>query len=111
MKKILITLLFPFTLFSQEPIGSYKIFSKEFKISATEPKENGDYSLYVDGYTFDATVSSGGIIVENKKIDDFINGWEQAKEKYIEWSIKENNVTDLNKDIKVKTPKLSGYFS
>ena len=113
MKKILITLLFPFTLFSQEPIGSYEIFDKEYKISATEPKENGDYSLYVDGYTFDATVSSGGIIVENNKIDDFINGWEQAKEKYIEWTTtaKENNVTDLNKDIKVKIPKLSGYFS
>ena len=70
MKKILIILLFPFTLFSQEPIGSYEIFGKEFAISATEPKENGDYSLYVVGYPFDAIVSSGGIIVRNTKIDD-----------------------------------------
>ena len=113
MKKILITLLLPFTLFSQEPIGSYEIFDKELNISATEPKENGDYSLYIDGYTLDATVSSGGIIIKNKKIDTFINSWEQAKEKYIEWTTtaKENNIMDLKKDIKVKSPKLSGYFS
>ena len=38
---------------------------------------------------------------------------EQATEKYIEWTTtaKENNITDLKKDIKVTVPELSGYFS
>jgi len=113
MKKIIIILLFPLILLSQEPIGSFEVFAQEFEISATEPKDNGDYSLYVNGYTFDATVSTGGIIVEKKQIDSFINAWNQAKEKYIEWTTtaKENNVTDFTKDINVTLPKLSGYFS
>lgn len=112
MKNIIIILFLPLTIFSQEKIGSYEIFGKELNIQVTEPNDKG-YTLYLDGYPLDKIVSKGGLMIESKKVDDFKNACNEAKEKYIEWTstAKENNVTDLRKDIKVKIPKLEGYFS
>lgn len=113
MKNIITIILFlPLTIFSQETLETYEIFGKELNMQATEPDGKG-YTLYLDGYALDKTVSKGGLMIKSKKIEDFKNTWEEAKLKYIEWTAtaKENNVTDMRKDIKVKVPKVQGYFS
>ena len=113
MKNILtIILLSPLLLFSQEEIGSYEIFGTEYKVQATEPDSKGKYTLYVDGYASDGLVSQGGLMIQSKKIDDFLISLNEAKNKFIEWTAtaKENNISDLSKDIKSSPPKIEGYF-
>ena len=112
MKRIIILLFLPLTILSQETLETYEIFGEELNMQATEPDGKG-YTLYLDGYALDKTVSKGGLMIKSKKIEDFKNAWEEAKLKYIEWTAtaKENNVTDMRKDIKVKVPKVQGYFS
>ena len=86
MKNIITIILFlPLTIFSQETLETYEIFGKELNMQATEPDGKG-YTLYLDGYALDKTVSKGGLMIKSKKIEDFKNAWEEAKLKYIEWT-------------------------
>ena len=111
MKNIIILLFLPLTIFSQEKIETFEIFGKEYNLQASEPDAEG-YDLYIDGYPADKAVSTGGLMIKSKKIEDFKNAWEEAKLKYIEWTTtaKENNITDLKKEVKVNIPKVEGYF-
>ena len=69
MKRIILLFL-PLTILSQETLETYEIFGKELNIQATEPDEKG-YTLYIDGYALDKTVSLGGLRIKSKKIEDF----------------------------------------
>tara|TARA_B100000886_G_scaffold191350_1_gene131781 strand:- start:1188 stop:1787 length:600 start_codon:yes stop_codon:yes gene_type:complete len=112
MKKIILLLFLPLTILSQEKLETFEIFGKEYSVEATEPNSKG-YTLYLNGYALDKTVSQGGLMIKSEKTADFRNAWKKAKSKYIEWTAtaKENNVTDLNKDIKVNVPSVEGFFS
>tara|TARA_B100000242_G_scaffold63425_1_gene38791 strand:- start:2976 stop:3578 length:603 start_codon:yes stop_codon:yes gene_type:complete len=112
MKKIILFLFLPLTILSQEKIETFEIFGKEYSVDATEPNSKG-YTLYLNGHPLDKSVSQGGIMIKSEQTADFRNAWEKAKSKYIEWTAtaKENDVTDLKKDIKVNVPNVEGFFS
>lgn len=110
-----LTVFISLSSFSQEEIGSYEIFGKKLSVSATEPKENGLYDLYIDGYSLDKSKTTAGIYLDSKKLNEFIKSLEYSTEKYKEWKsvALENDVTELVKTIDVyksSNPKFKAYF-
>lgn len=83
---------------------------KEYSILISD-KGDGKYSLYIDAMGLDAMRQKGGFLISEKQLPDFISAINQSKVKYEEWvnTAKENNVTELKKDIAVKC-KSGGYF-
>jgi hypothetical protein len=88
--------------------NSYSGKSYEIQIS-TEDIEK--YSLYINAMSLDRTHSQGGITIDQKQYQDFLNAIAEAKTKYEEWvkTAKENNVKELNKAMTFKS-KAGGYF-
>lgn len=80
----------------------------EIQISA---KEKEKFSLYIDAMSLDRTHEKGGITIDQKQHQDFLNAIAEAKTKYEEWvkTAKENNVKELDKTLTVKS-KAGGYF-
>lgn len=74
-------------------------------------KEKDKFSIYIDALSLDATYEKGGIYMDEKQHEIFLNAITEAKTKYAEWvkTAKENNVKELHKLIAVKS-KVSGYF-
>lgn len=99
-------------VYTQETVTTYTIWDKVLNVDVTEP-EDSTYSIYIDGMPLDAIVDRGGLIIKTKELTKFIECIVKGKNKYIEWTntAKENNITDLTKDIDVgRMPKLGGYF-
>jgi hypothetical protein len=80
----------------------------EIKISS---KEKDKFSLYIDAMPLDKLHKNGGIIIDQKQHQDFINALTTAKAKYEEWvkTAQENNVIDLDKTMNINS-KSGGYF-
>ena len=103
MKKLLlITLLFTFSLNAQEKYGTYKVSGAE--ISSSISLDNG--KIYLD-LEADGTY---GLILTPKKRNSFKLFLEESQAKFKEWEATalENNVKDMNKDI--KTASYKGVF-
>ena len=114
MKKLLIiniTILLTAVVFGQKTISVYKMLDEEFKFQASEPKD-GKYDLYIYGYGLDNLYKKGGISIKYEKISKFVDVLNFSKSKYEEWTnvAKQNNVTDLTKEIEVEIPTLEGFF-
>jgi hypothetical protein len=118
MKKI-ITLfaicIFALTTFkssAQEKLSSYdNTYSKKTYEVLISSKEKEKFTLYVDAMSLDKLHEEGGFMIDQKQHSDFLSAIEQAKIKYEEWvkTAKENNVTDLEKTMSIKS-KCASYF-
>ena len=116
MKILLTSLAISLTsgLLAQSSVGKFSMefASSEFNIDATEPKD-GEYKLYVDMFSLDRSVKTGGITLKSKDIPTLIAMLEEVKSKYSEWKALaiENNVTELNKEIPITNKlKCGGFF-
>ena len=88
--------------------NTYAGKSYEIQISA---KEKDKFTLYIDALSLDGMHDKGGIFIEQKNHQDFLNALLEAKQKYEEWekTAKENNVKELDKTMTIKS-KAGGYF-
>jgi hypothetical protein len=88
--------------------NSYAGKTYDIQISA---KEKEKFTLYIDALSLDKMHDKGGISISQKNHQDFLNAIAEAKIKYEEWvnTAKENNVTELDKTMTVKS-KAGGYF-
>lgn len=98
---------------AQDKITTYEMeyFSDAgttYDISATEPDGKGEFGYYISMYSFDGRRTPVTINVKQKQLDEFIASIQEAKETYVEWDSVAvvNNVTDLDKSMKVKSPSL-----
>lgn len=106
---LLLFVLMSFVTFSQE---QYKEYTNSY-LGKTYDIEIGDKGdLYIGAYSMDKISSLCGLVLMKDKIEDFSNSLVEAKGKYVEWvqTAKDNNVTELTKDISIKSPKISSYF-
>ena len=117
MKKIIsfaLILGFQFVT-AQEKIDTYEMarFEKEpYSIQATSPKDE-KFNLYIDMQSLDASVKSGGIILESDKIELFHTFFKECQNKLEEWDAvaDSNDIADLTKDIPTSSKmKVKGYF-
>jgi hypothetical protein len=114
---LLLALTVSVNVHAQSPFSSYKgIDGKDYAIQiaeADEGKDKGKVTLYIDALSFDETVNQAGWMIDEKELIEFRNSIEQAKVKYIEWreTAIANNVTELNKEMKIASPKVACYFS
>ncbi len=69
------------------------------------------YSLYIDSYSLDPSIRTGGILINSSDHLDFISTLKEARIKYSEWTTtsKDNNVTDLSKEM-IYSNKAQSYF-
>jgi len=74
-------------------------------------EDNGKYTLYIDALSLDNLHEKGGLMVDEKRHQGFIDALNEAKLKYQDWvkTAKENDVKELDKEIPVKS-KVAGYF-
>jgi len=114
MKKLLlfITLLLSLSAFSQSAYESYHstYTSETYNIDITGESMN-KYSLYIDSYSLDPSIRTGGILINSSDHLDFISTLKEARIKYSEWTTtsKDNNVTDLSKEM-IYSNKAQSYF-
>lgn len=101
--------------FSQEKIANYNslFFSKNFDITASKPDAKGEFSYYIDCSSKDTSSKQASLILKNKDVPEFINFLNSIKETYSKWSLtaKENNVTELDKNIEYKKLTYSAAFT
>lgn len=112
--------LFTFCLFTflsikisaQDKFTSYDntYSGKKYEIQISS-KEKDKYTLYIDAMSLDKTHEKGGIKIDEKQHQNFINSIVDAKLKYEEWvkTAKENNVKELSKTMTIGS-KAGGYF-
>jgi len=97
---------------AQEKFTSYDntYGGKTYEIQI-DAKEKEKFSLYIDAMSLDRTHEKGGITIDQKQHQDFLNAIAEAKSKYEEWVkiAKENNVKELDKTMTIKS-KAGGYF-
>lgn len=117
MKKLTLLaflLVFQFAT-AQEKIDAYEmpIFGSEpYSIEATSPKD-GKFDFYIDMHSLDASVKTGGIILESNKIELFQTFLKECQNKLEEWDAvaDSNDIADLAKDIPTSSKlKVQGYF-
>ena len=84
---------------AQEKFTSYDntYGGKTYEIQISS-KDKEKFSLYIDAMSLDRTHEKGGITIDQKQYQDFINAITEAKTKYEEWvkTAKENNVKELS---------------
>jgi len=116
MKKVLFfvpILTLCFMAYSQEKFATYnnpsidKTFDIQISITGNE-----NFKLYIDAISLDKIVTQGGFLIKENQYEGFISNLTEAKNKYEEWiaTAKANNVTDLSKEIELKTQRVGGYF-
>ncbi|MBX2931996.1 MAG: hypothetical protein KF781_08635 [Chitinophagaceae bacterium] len=88
--------------------NTYVEKSYDIQISA---KEKEKFTLYIDAMSFDKMHEKGGISIDQKQHQEFLNALSEAKLKYEEWvkTAKDNNVKELSKSMTIKS-KAGGYF-
>lgn len=99
---------------AQEKISSYLVdtFNKgELSVMATEPKENGTYTLYIDVPPLRDS-RQVALIIKDKHLADFKNNILNAKEVFLDWkkTAIENKVIDVEKEIQLNKGALGAAF-
>lgn len=117
MKKTLqlvVILLFAFQLKAQEKANEYFMSyfdGKNYNIGATEVKD-GEFTYYIDCASWEDDTDVVGISFKSTKIQEFQNGVNEIKNKYVEWTstAKQNNVTNFDKNFDIKLPRVDCFF-
>lgn len=86
-------------------------FKKEYDIMISKKATQEDFSLYILSASLDNLWKEGGIIIETKRYDKFIEALNSAKQKFSEWIVtaKENKVNELVKPMPI-TARCEGFF-
>lgn len=99
----------------QEKINSYTMSffdtSPTFDISATE--DNGEYKYYISMFSLEGERSPVVLMIDKpEKMKSLVDNLGDALSTYVEWdSISvANNVTDLNKELSIKSEKFESAF-
>lgn len=113
MKKSLLFLLIPFSVFSQGKYGEFinSAIGDTLDINLVgESTKEAKY--FISMHPSDVLIKDGGLLMPFDKAAELAETLKKAKAKYIEWVdvAKKNNVTDMNKEIKVEFPKTYGFF-
>lgn len=113
MKKLTIlaiSLITSTQIFSQEKFTTYEntFEEKSYEIKISDDEK---FIIYIDAMSLDKLHDKGGIFIEQKRHEQFINALTEAKLKYVEWvkTAKENNVTELQKSMDINI-RAGGYF-
>jgi hypothetical protein len=98
---------------SQEKFTTYnnKYGGNETYNIQISSKDKDKFTLYIDAMSLDRLHSKGGMMIDEKQHQEFLNAISESKIKYEEWvkTAKENNIKELDKSMTVKS-KVSGYF-
>lgn len=103
-----------FLSFSQETMTKYvnSFIDSEYNIQV-DLRDDNDYMIFIDAYSMDNIIQSGGFGVTKDELGNFINNLDSALIKYESWTeiAKTNNVNSLNKEIDIESKAtLFGYF-
>lgn len=105
---VLIYLISSIALSADKVVGEYRmsLFDKSYEIKASEIK-NGKFSIYIFGQG-ERESRPIFISVDSDKVDEFNKSLLQIRDKFSEWRqiAKDNNVTELKKDVDVKIPNV-----
>jgi len=106
--------VFSCSILAQDKISEYDLSiykDKVFEVQAVEPEASGEFSFYIDVPPAKDT-RAVSLIVDRKKLQDFINNMETAKALYSEWKAAAiaNGVQDVSKEIKTEKLKLKAAF-
>jgi hypothetical protein len=97
---------------AQEKFANYEssYFSKVYDIQISL-KENDDFSLWFDAFSFDKLHKDGGVKIKKDNYQNFTTAMQEAKIKYEEWlkTAKENNIKELTKNMTMSS-LCDGYF-
>jgi hypothetical protein len=109
---LVVGVLFGFSSLAQEKFASYEnsYVGKFYPIQITS-KDNEKFTLYIDAFSLDATHELGGININEKNYQGFIDALNDSKVKYEEWvkTAKDNNVNQLDKQMPFKS-RADAYF-
>lgn len=106
MKKLLFfaTLFLAIAMDAQTQVAIYSTNywtdKTDFKIEVSDAKGKLD-RVWIETRTMDRLSTDGYLLIDEKKMPEFLSFLEFCKNKYVEWSAtaKQNNVTELNKKI------------
>jgi hypothetical protein len=109
---IFILLLISFNAYSQENFSTYRneYTKATYNIQIAKNKDN-TFRLYIDSWSVDKSSTKGGIIIDEKDYNNFVNYLIKSKDKYKEWTetAKSNNVKELDKIMNYKC-HANSYF-
>ena len=102
-------------VFGQEKIDDYtcSYFDKKFDINASQDKKDTTkFSYYIDCASADKLHSRVELMFDSKDLPDFIEFLNSIKATYSKWqeTAKQNNVTELDKEIDIKPFKCQAAF-
>lgn len=104
--------LIGFSSQAQENFSSYEnsYIGKFYPIQIAS-KDKEKFTLYIEAMSLDASHDKGGIMINEKQYQGFIDVINDAKVKYEEWikTAKENNVNQLDKQMPFKS-RADAYF-
>jgi hypothetical protein len=110
MKKIVLSLfisaLCTIAVYGEKVVGNYSLsyFNRSYDIEASKIKD-GKFTVYIE-VNGESESTKAMLSVENDDLEEFTQSLLQMKTKFEEWSkvAKDNNVTDMNKDMDIKFP-------
>ena len=109
---LVLGVLIGFSSQAQESFSSYEnsYIGNSYPIQIAS-KDKEKFTLYIDAMSLDATHKTGGIMINEKKYQEFLDAINEAKVKYEEWikTAKDNNIKELDKTMTLKS-KVGGYF-
>jgi hypothetical protein len=99
---------------AQEIVSSYHLehyTEGELSVLASEPKENGSFSYYID-VPPRRDSRQVALIVKDKNLEDFKNNIIKAKEVFLDWkqTAIDNDVNELNKEIELDKMSIGAAF-
>jgi hypothetical protein len=115
MKKMilgLILMLATSLTFAQDVLSTYTTYDESSYNVLIETNSNNECKLYVFTQSKDNLVEEIGFILNSDKRLEFVENFEQAKVKYIEWAdvSKKNNITSAKEYMDIKNPNITGIF-
>lgn len=111
---ILVYLISSVVVYGEKVVGNYTLsyFNKSYEIQASEI-ENGKFSIYI--YVQGERKTTPVLFsIESDEVEKFNKSFLQISDKFREWRkvAKDNNVTDLRKDVDIKIPSVTiGWLS
>ena len=96
--------------YSQKPYTFYKTLHGEYEIKVSSTKNA--WALWIDMLSMDTYKDKVGVKIEPRQAEVLIEAFKLCIEKYSEWKkvAIANNVTKLQKKIKVRSTGVLGYF-
>lgn len=109
---LVLGVLFGFASHAQEDFSSYEnLYIGESYPIQIASKDKEKFTLYINAMSLDASHKKGGIMINEKQYQGFLDVINDAKIKYEEWvkTAKDNNVIELDKQMPFKS-KADAYF-